>query len=85
MVGSRRPAKGRPLRPGTRVPALVVSPFSKKGYVDHTVYDSASILRLITRIFELEPLDGFHSRDAAMQARGQAPMGDLTNALDLSA
>jgi phospholipase C len=67
------------------VPALVVSPFAKKGYVDHTAYDTASILRLITRVFELEPLDGFRARDAAMQARGQPVMGDLTNALDLSA
>jgi acid phosphatase len=79
------PPKGDRWGPGTRVPALVISPFAKKGYVDHTVYDTASILRLITRVYDLEPLDGFHSRDAAMQARGQAPMGDLTNALDLSA
>jgi acid phosphatase len=78
------PPKGDRWGPGTRVPALVISPFAKKGYVDHTVYDTASILRLITRVFDLETLDGLRARDAAMQARGQEPMGDLTNALDLS-
>ncbi|MEM5340388.1 acid phosphatase [Paraburkholderia azotifigens] len=79
------PPKGDRWGPGTRVPALVVSPFAKKGYVDHTTYDTGSILRLITRVFDLEPLDGVRSRDAEMHARGQAGMGDLTNALNLSA
>lgn len=75
------PPKGDRWGPGTRVPALVVSPFARKGTVDHTVYDTASILRLITRVFKLETLDGLKQRDDAMRARGQAPMGDLTNAL----
>ncbi|WP_372437572.1 acid phosphatase [Pseudomonas chlororaphis subsp. aureofaciens] len=79
------PPKGDRWGPGTRIPALVVSPFARKGTVDHTVYDTASILRLITRVFQLEPLDGLKRRDAAMIARGQAPMGDLSNALHFPA
>ncbi|MFS2161220.1 acid phosphatase [Pseudomonas sp. Pseusp122] len=75
------PPKGDRFGPGTRVPALIVSPFARKGMVDHTVYDTASILRLITRIHGLETLDGLKQRDDAMKARGQQPMGDLTNAL----
>ena len=75
------PPKGDRWGPGTRIPALVVSPFARKGTVDHTVYDTASILRLITRVHQLEVLDGLKQRDAAMKARGQAPMGDLSNAL----
>ena len=75
------PPKGDRWGPGTRIPALVVSPFARKGTVDHTVYDTASILRLITRVHQLEVLDGLKQRDDAMKARGQAPMGDLTNAL----
>ncbi|MBP1127603.1 MULTISPECIES: acid phosphatase [Pseudomonas] len=75
------PPKGDRWGPGTRVPALVVSPFARKGMVDHTVYDTASILRLITRVFQLETLDGLKQRDDAMSARGQKPMGDLSNAL----
>ncbi|TFY95020.1 acid phosphatase [Pseudomonas nabeulensis] len=75
------PPKGDRWGPGTRIPALVVSPFARKGTVDHTVYDTASILRLITRVFQLEKLDGLKQRDDAMIARGQKPMGDLSNAL----
>ncbi|MHC8385498.1 acid phosphatase [Pseudomonas sp. LB3P14] len=75
------PPKGDRWGPGTRIPALVISPFSRKGTVDHTVYDTASILRLITRVFQLETLDGIKLRDESMIARGQQPMGDLTNAL----
>ncbi|WP_460908524.1 acid phosphatase [Paraburkholderia jirisanensis] len=79
------PPKGDRWGPGTRVPALVISPFAKKGYVDHTVYDTASILRFVTRVFRLEPLDGVKERDDAMRARGQTPMGDLTNTLGFNA
>lgn len=75
------PPKGDRWGPGSRIPALVVSPFARKGMVDHTVYDTASILRLITRVFGLETLDGIKARDQAMAGRGQVPMGDLTNAL----
>ncbi|NWC78006.1 acid phosphatase [Pseudomonas sp. P7759] len=78
------PPKGDRWGPGTRIPAIVVSPFARKGTVDHTVYDTASILRLITRVFRLETLDGLKQRDDAMTARGQKPMGDLSNALQFS-
>lgn len=48
--------------PGTRVPALIISPYAKKGFVDHTEYDSTSILKLIELRFGIKPLG---SRDAA--------------------
>jgi acid phosphatase len=79
------PPKGDRWGPGTRIPAIVISPFARKGTVDHTVYDTASILRLITRVHGLEKLDGVVERDTAMAARGQTPMGDLTNALHFPA
>ncbi|MHB8534127.1 MAG: alkaline phosphatase family protein [Sulfuricaulis sp.] len=41
---------------GTRIPLIVVSPFAKKGYVDHTYYDHASILKFIERNWDLDPL-----------------------------
>ncbi|RQR62470.1 acid phosphatase [Burkholderia sp. Bp9125] len=69
--------------PGSRIPALVIAPFAKKGYVDHTLYDTNSILRFISRVHGLVPLDGVASRNQAFAARGQTPPGDLTNALDL--
>ena len=42
--------------PGTRIPAIIISPFAKKGYVDHTRYDTTSILKLIETRFSLAPL-----------------------------
>ena len=42
--------------PGTRIPAIIVSPFAKKAYVDHTPYDTTSILKLIEDRFGLAPL-----------------------------
>jgi phospholipase C len=47
---------------GTRIPLLAVSPFAKKGYVDHTYYDHASVLKFIERNWHLPPLSG-RSRD----------------------
>ncbi len=77
------PPKGDRWGPGTRIPALIVSPFAKRGYVDHTQYDTGSIQRLINRRFGLPPLPGIEQRDAALSTNGQKPMGDLTEALDL--
>ena len=65
------PPKGDRWGPGTRIPALIVSPYTKRGYVDHTPYDTTSIIKFITRRFGLEPLPGV--RDGA---------GDLLNAFD---
>lgn len=46
---------------GPRVPALVISPFAKPGFICHTHYDFTSPLKLIERRFGLKPLA---SRDA---------------------
>ena len=68
--------------PGSRIPAIIISPFAKKGFVDHTPYDTTSILRFITERFELPTLRGIIVRDRAVAANGQPPLGDLTGALD---
>jgi acid phosphatase len=77
------PPHGDLLGPGTRIPALIISPFAKRGTVDHTQYDTESILRLITRRFDLAVLPGITLRDKELAAHGAPPMGDLTNALEL--
>src|SRR5580698_8140705 len=77
------PPQGDLLGPGARIPALIISPFAKRGSVDHTQYDTESILRLITRRFDLDVLPGLEQRDAGLRAHGAPPMGDLTNALEL--
>jgi hypothetical protein len=78
------PPKGDRWGPGTRIPAIIVSPFAKVGVVDHTQYDTASVLRLITHRFSLPALPGLQQRDNALIANGLPAMGDLTAALDLA-
>ncbi|MGC2203496.1 MAG: alkaline phosphatase family protein, partial [Stellaceae bacterium] len=79
------PPKGDRWGPGSRVPALIVSPFAKQEFVDHTLYDTTSILSLITRRFALLTLPGLQRRNAAVAAaNGGQPLGDLTNALDFT-
>lgn len=75
------PPQGDRWGPGSRIPAIVVSPHAKKGAVDHNFYDTTSILRFITRLHGLPQLEGLAARDAAFQARGARGPGDLTAAL----
>jgi len=56
--------------PGTRIPALVIGRSLKRSGVDHTSYDTTSILATIERSFDLQPLS---SRDAQVN--------DLSNAV----
>jgi phospholipase C len=49
-------------RLGFRVPAVIVSPYARPGYVTSQVYDHTSILKLIERKWNLPPLT---RRDAA--------------------
>jgi acid phosphatase len=68
--------------PGTRIPAIIVSPYARRGFVDKTPYDTGSILRFITRRWGLQPLPGIVMRDRSLLQNGNKPMGDLTAALD---
>jgi acid phosphatase len=77
------PPKADRWGPGTRIPALIISPFAKKGFVDHTQYDTTSILRFIAHRFSLPTLPGIAARDSALVANGGKPMGDLTAALNV--
>jgi acid phosphatase len=70
--------------PGSRIPAIIVSPHAKKGFVDKTPYDTGSIIRFITHRWSLKPLPGTVERDQALMRNGSAPMGDLTGALDFA-
>ena len=47
---------------GPRIPLVVVSPYAKKGYIDHTYHDHASVLKFIERNWSLPTLSG-RSRD----------------------
>jgi acid phosphatase len=67
------PPKGDRWGPGTRIPAIIISPYARRGYVDHTSYDTTSILKFITRRFGLDPLPG-----------ARAGAGDLSAAFDFT-
>jgi acid phosphatase len=77
------PPKADRWGPGSRIPAIIVSPFARRGQVDHTPYDTTSILRLITKRFGLPVLPGIQARDEKIRANRGKPLGDLTNALRL--
>lgn len=77
------PPKGDRWGPGSRIPALIISPHARKGAVDHTVYDTGSIARFLIRRFGLETLPGLVEREQAMVAAGGPAPGDLTAALAL--
>jgi phospholipase C len=67
------PPEGDRWGPGVRIPAIIISPYAKRGYVDHTQLDTTSIIKFITRRFDLEPLPG-----------ARANMGDLTSAFEFA-
>jgi phospholipase C len=42
--------------PGSRIPAIIIGPFAKKGFVDSTQYETVSIISFIEHRWGLEPL-----------------------------
>ncbi len=62
------PPKGDRWGPGSRVPAVILSPFARRGEVDHTPYTTLSILKLIEHRFGLAPLT---EQDAAASDLGK--------------
>jgi phospholipase C len=65
------PPKGDRWGPSTRIPAIIVSTHARKGFVDHTEYDTTSILATLEHRFDLKPLG---ERDAKVH--------DLSNAFE---
>jgi len=75
---------------GPRIPMLVVSPYAKKGYVDHVYHDHASILKFIEYNWGMSPLSA-RSRDnlpnpvsdgSSYLPTNQPAIGDLTSLFD---
>lgn len=62
--------------PGTRIPALLISKRMTASGVDHTSYDTTSILATIEKAHGLDPLDGRDARVAPLTnaiAKGMPP------------
>lgn len=76
---------------GTRIPLLVISPYAREGFVDHTYYDHGSVLKFIEANWKLKPLSA-RSRDNLPNPRPSAgnpwvpanapAIGDLMNLFD---
>jgi hypothetical protein len=58
---------------GTRVPAIVISPYAKTGYVDHTQHDTLSILKTVEDRFKLEPLTQFDAQASSLASDFTVP------------
>jgi phospholipase C len=82
------PPKGDEFGPGTRIPAVIISPYAKKGYVDHTQYDQSSIMRLAQLRWNMQKLPGETLRDSAVLANNSTAatqtIGNLTPALNVT-
>jgi phospholipase C len=73
---------------GTRIPALVISPFTTPGHISHTYADHVSILKFIEHNWHLAPVTD-RSRDNLPNPRAKASnpyvptnspaIGDLTD------
>lgn len=75
---------------GPRVPLFVISPYAKKGYIDHTYYDHASILKFIERNWGMPPLsqrsrdslpNPVHDKSSPYIPKNRPAIGDLMNLL----
>lgn len=53
---------------GPRVPALIISPYSRAGFIDHTSYDFTSVLRSIEDAFGIAPLTSRDERAVSIAA-----------------
>lgn len=73
VIGS--PAISGPIGLGFRVPMLIVSPFSRGGFVSSDVFDHTSVLRFLETRFGAEVPN--------LSAWRRAAVGDLTSALNL--
>jgi phospholipase C len=52
--------------PGARVPSIVISPFARRGFVDHTQYETVSIDATLEKVYNLAPLTARDANAAPM-------------------
>jgi phospholipase C len=78
---------------GPRIPLLVISPYAKKGHVDHVYHDHASILKFIQHNWSVAPLSSRsrdqlpnprHDEDNPYQPANEPAIGDLTTLFTFS-
>jgi phospholipase C len=52
---------------GSRVPAIIIGPLAKRGFVDHTQYDTSSILKTIEERFGVPPLTSLDANATSLK------------------
>jgi hypothetical protein len=57
---------------GSRVPAIVISPYAKQGFVDHTQHDTLSIMKTIDERFGLDPLNSLVAKASDLTSNFQS-------------
>jgi phospholipase C len=62
---------------GQRLPFLVISPFAKRNYVDHTVLDTTSILRFIEDNWQLGRIDSLDNPSGVTLGPGSLGQGSF--------
>src|SRR5450631_928684 len=67
---------------GPRIPLLVISPFARRNYVDHTVADQSSVLRFIEDNFELGRIDPAPGKSVAEGGSFDQIAGSLNTLFD---
>jgi phospholipase C len=51
---------------GIRVPMIVISPYARKGYISHTVYQFGSVVKFVEQVFGLGSLGTSDQRSASI-------------------
>lgn len=78
---------------GTRIPMIAVSPFARRGAIDHTYYDHASIVKFIERNWNVPVLsqrsrdnlpNPVHDKASPYVPKNRPAIGDLMNMFDFS-
>jgi len=52
---------------GSRVPGIIIGPLAKRHFVDHTQYDTLSILKTIEERFGLKPLSAYDAQATSLE------------------
>jgi acid phosphatase len=73
---------------GARVPAVVISPYAKQGYVDHTQHDTLSILKTIEERYRLKALNDLDANasdlSSSFQKTAAVSVAQITRQVDAS-
>ncbi|HEY1413008.1 MAG TPA: alkaline phosphatase family protein, partial [Rhodopila sp.] len=71
--------EGAPLAAGPRIPAIVISPFSRVHAISHAYSEHSSVIKFIDELFNLTPLadlpDEVRGRKLGLQEFGQKDLG----------